>query len=496
MERERTLPGSSSPADTELRSSVRREHLGVETIPEEEQRTTPWTFFILCIGGSVALGSIVYGWIPITLGLGLQDAFTSIVVGTLVGLGPVAIPTVIGSRTGTNNSTSSGAHFGVRGRLIGSTLGLTLTLVATAVAIWTSGGVLVAVAGRLLHTPTGNGALAVSYVVLAVLSSVIAWYGYHGMVRVERWVMVIGGAIALLMLPAFAGKVDLGYKGGQYALGSFASTWLLSALAVGVGSVMFVSTILGDWTRYVSPRRYPTFSRLLPVALLAIAVGYIVPMAIGAAVTTAFADPYAPWPRSLVTAAPGWYAVLLIPMALIGGLGISTELIYSSGLDLDAIVARLTRARATIITSVACVGLILLGSLVWDASESLTAASLILLAVSAPWAAVLVVGYLRCRGEYLANDLQVWNRGLTGGAYWYTGGWSLPAVIAWAAGTTFGLLTVHTTLYTGPWADIANSIDVSFVGSFLIAAVIYPALELLFGARAAQRPSTVEDAQA
>ncbi|MFG1954588.1 hypothetical protein [Micromonospora sp. NPDC048830] len=69
---------------------------------------------------------------------------------------------VIGSHTATNNSTSSGAHFGVRGRLIGSIIGLGMMLLGTAIAIWSSGGVLVAGAARLLHTPTGNGSLALT----------------------------------------------------------------------------------------------------------------------------------------------------------------------------------------------------------------------------------------------------------------------------------------------------------------------------------------------
>lgn len=54
------------------------------------------------------------------------------------------------------------------------------------------------------------------------------------------------------------------------------ATWLLSALAVGVGGVMTMSTIMGDWTRYIPSDRYAA-RRLLPIALLAIAVSYIRP---------------------------------------------------------------------------------------------------------------------------------------------------------------------------------------------------------------------------
>src|SRR5260370_6682737 len=127
----------------------------------------------------------------------------------------------------------------------------------------------------------------------------------------------------------FRGHIRLGYPGGHYALGSLAPTWALSALAVGAGGVMTMATVVGDWSRYVPPAR----RGLLPVGLLAIAVSFITPEAVGAIVTTAFRDPYASFPATLVSAGPGWYAVLLLPAALVGGLGFSAATVYSTGLD-------------------------------------------------------------------------------------------------------------------------------------------------------------------
>jgi purine-cytosine permease-like protein len=227
------------------------EHRGVDRIPERERTGTPWTFAALFLGGSFAPGSITWGWLPITLGLGVVDAITSMLVGTLVGLVVIAPLVVIGTRTATNNATSSGAFFGVRGRLIGSVLGLALLLVTAALAIWTAGGILVAVAARLLGTPTGDAALAVAYIVLAGVSIAIARWGYHLLLRVSAVLFGGGVVFATLLLLAFAGDIDLGYAGGQYALGGRWPTWLLSALAFGVGGVMLVATVVGDWSRYV-----------------------------------------------------------------------------------------------------------------------------------------------------------------------------------------------------------------------------------------------------
>ncbi|WP_214109108.1 purine-cytosine permease family protein [Acrocarpospora catenulata] len=462
----------------ELSQPLSFERHGIDRIPEEKRNSTPWTWFIICAGSSFTLGSVVYGWLPIAFGLGFWASITSMTAGIFVGLIPIAPLIVIGSRTATNNSTSSGAHFGVRGRLIGSGIGLALVLLGMVITIWSSGQVLVAGASRLFDTPTGNGALALAYLALTALSALIGVYGYHLLVRTTLVLTVFGTITVLLMPLAVAGDLNVGYQGGNYILGSFTATWLLSALSVGVGGVMTAATVVGDWSRYVSSRRYPP-RRFLPIALLAVVVSYVIPMGIGTLVTTAFAHPDAPFPQSLITAVPGWYAVLLLPMALLGGLGWSAGMVYSAGLDLSAIATRLTRAGSTTIMSVVGLVIVLGGSLLWNASDALSAISLILLAVSAPWAAIIGVGYLRHRGQYLQDDLQVFNRRERGGRYWYTGGWNLAAVAAWVSGCTFGLLAVQTTLYVGPLANIAGGVDVSFAGSFVIAGVLYPILEAL-----------------
>jgi purine-cytosine permease-like protein len=470
------------------------ERLGVDTIPDPERTGTPWSFAALFLGGSFAPGSLAWGWLPITLGLGVVDAITSIVAGVAVGVVVIAPLVLVGTRTATNNATSSGAVFGVRGRLIGSFLGLLLMLVTAALAVWTAGGMLVGVLARLVGTPTGNGALAAAYILLTVLSILIAVWGYHLLLRVTTAVAVAGVVFAALLLVAFAGKVDPGYAGGQYALGSLGRTWLLSALAFGVGGVMLIATQVGDWSRYVAAERYPT-GRMLRVALPAIAFGFIVPPALGALVTSAFVDPYAPWPQSVVDGAPGWFTLALLFMASVGSLGFSAPVVYSTGLDLDAIVARLSRAGATWITGAAALGLVLLGSLVWDANQSLTAAALILLALTGPWAAIVGIGHLRCRGRYDPDDLQVFNRRQRGGRYWYWHGWNWRAVLAWAVGAAVGLTTVTSTLYTGPLASVAGGVDVSFAASFLVAGVLYLGLETLPRSRArpALTPAAVPD---
>src|SRR3954468_11796167 len=108
------------------------EHNGVDRIPESDRTSTPGTFFVIFIGGSVGLGAVAFGWVGLTFGLGLWATISAIAVGTAVGI-VLLIPLVLlGSRTATNNATASGAAFGVRGRLVGSGIGLATCLISVA----------------------------------------------------------------------------------------------------------------------------------------------------------------------------------------------------------------------------------------------------------------------------------------------------------------------------------------------------------------------------
>ena len=448
------------------------ERNGVDRIPEHDRTSTPGTFFVIFLGGSVGLGAVAFGWVGLGFGLGLGATISAIAVGTLVGVALLIPLVLLGSRTATNNATGSGATFGVRGRLIGSGIGLLTCLVSVALTVWTSGAAGVAVATRLLGLPDSPAAQAVTYALVTAVSAAVAIWGYRWLVRATAAIFAVGGALMLLMPVAFTGAIDWGYGGFGPVLGTFWATWLLVAVTVGVGGALVVCTIVGDWSRYIRPDRHPARS-LAPVAAAALFLGFAVPAAIGAIVSTAFADPTAPFPVSLAQEAPLWYAVPLLPFAVLGGVGLVAQSLYSAGLDLEALVVRTTRARATAVIAVVGVVLVYLGLLAPTVQGAIGAALLVLAELSAPWAVIVGIGFLRTRGRYDADDLQVFNRRQTGGRYWYGGGWHWPAVAAWAAGSIAGLLTIQTLLFSGPLAGIAGGVDVSLLLGALVAAAVY-----------------------
>ncbi|MHA6804344.1 purine-cytosine permease family protein [Salinifilum ghardaiensis] len=449
---------------------------GVDTIPEGDRTGRPRDIVGILLGSNMCLGVVIFGWLPASFGLGFWAAVGSMLCGTVLGIVLVAPLGLISLHTGTNLSTSSGATFGVRGRLVGSVIGLLLSLGYAALTVWTGGAAVVGPLHRILGLPDNGIAFGAVYSVLAVLSVLAAIFGYQLLTRMSKWVAAGTVVLMLLGLLAYAGKFQTGPVTDGYLLGTFWRTWALSAVAAGLSGPMAFITLLGDYSRYVSPRRYSS-ARVCGSLCLGMALGLLTPQLFGT--FTAFASGAAgDYVGPLVAAAPLWFLPPLLLSGLFGTVGNAGVLIYSMGLDLDAIVPPLSRVVATTLVSALSTVLVFLGYFVWDAQNAVTAFVLLLTAVGTPWAVVTLFGFARCRGDYDSESLQVYNRRATGGLYWYAAGWNPRAVLAWAIGSAAGLLSVDTALYTGPLLRLTGGIDVSFLVAATVTAAAFGALTL------------------
>ncbi|MEW2218316.1 cytosine permease [Streptomyces sp. NPDC006990] len=457
------------------------EQHGVDVIPEAERTSSPRDIVSFLIGSNLALGVVIFGWLPVSFGLGFWPAVTSLVAGTLVGTVLVAPLALVSLRTATNLSTSSGAQFGVRGRLLGSAIGLLLSLGYTALTLWVGGDAMVGSLARLFGLPDSAAGYALVYAVLAVCTAGCAVYGYKLLLRLSRVLAL--GMTALLIVGAFAYAPHFTTQapvGTSYLLGDFWTTWLLSVVAAGLSGPIAFITLLGDYTRYMSPARHSS-RRVYLTTCVGLVAGLLIPQLFGTftAVAVGAATDYA---GPLVREAPFWFLVPLLLAASFGSVGNAGLMLYSMGLDLDAILPRTTRTRATYTVAALATALVFLGHFVWDAQDAMTSFVLLLTAVGTPWAVIVLIGHARCRGSYDAEALQVLNRRSVGGRYWYTAGWHLRAALAWAVGSAVGLLAVDTPLYTGPLVPHLGGFDLSFL---LSAAVSATAFLLLAEGRAA-----------
>lgn len=395
--------------------------------------------------------------------------------GTLVGIAFTAPLALVSLRTGTNLSTSSGAQFGVRGRLVGSVVGLLLSLGYTALTLWIGGDVMVGALSRLTGLPDTGLSRAVMYGVLAACTVVGAVFGYRLLLRMSKVLSI--GMVVLLAVGVLAYAPDFTTAAPPdtaYLLGSFWPTWLLAAVAAGLSGPVAFITLLGDYTRYISPAKHSP-RKVLWSTGLGLLVGLLVPQLFGT-YTALAARAGAEYAGPLVDAAPFWYLVPLLVAAAAGSVGNGGLMLYSMGLDLDAIVPKASRTTTTVIAAVVATAFVFVGSFGWDVQGAMTSFVLLLTAIGTPWAVITLIGYVRCRGRYDADALQVFNRRAKGGIYWFRAGWNVPATLSWAVGAGVGLLAVTTPFYEGPLLALTGGVDCSFVLSGLTGALVYTAL--------------------
>jgi purine-cytosine permease-like protein len=458
------------------------ENAGVEYLPEDERDSSPRNLGAVFLGANLTWTNVVFGAFAILFGLSFWQTLASMAVGTVIGTLAVLPTAIIGPRTGTNMTVSSGAFFGIRGRFIGSGLALAIALGFAAVTVWTSGDALVAAGHRLLGTQESSVVHAVAYAAVAALMVTVALYGHATIVAMQKLVVPVVGALMIAGVVAFAGGFNPGASTGEYMLGGFWQTWMLCAVLFAAAPLSYGPTI-GDYTRRISSVRFS--DRQIAVALgVGMFIGVLLPSLFGAFTAMSIAAPTDSYLDDLVNASPAWYVLPIVVISLLGGLSQGVLCIYASGLDLEGLTPRLKRTQTTVITAAVAIVLLYLGVFVFDAVDSVTAMTVALNAVITPWVAILAIGALRNRkGGYDTHDLQAFAQARRGGRYWFTGGWNVPAVIAWVVGATFGVLAVNTALYVGPLANIAGGVDLSTIGSAVLAGVIYAGATLVSPAR-------------
>ena len=143
------------------------------------------------------------------------------------------------------------------------------------------------------------------------------------------------------------------------------------------------------------------------------------------------------------------------------------------GLDMDAILPRLSRLQSTLVVSGIATGLVFLGKFAYDAEAAVTNACLFLTALGTAWIAIALFGYFRMGGAFHKEDLQTFNNRQGGGRYWYRAGWNLKATFAWVFGSICGILGISSVDYSGPIANALGGVDVSIIAPAVVGIALY-----------------------
>ncbi len=449
---------------------------GIDQIPDVERNSNPKNMAAAFAAVQFSFVIVLFGGLIVSFGLGFWSTLTAVTVGVAIGSVIIAVMALSGPLTGTNQSVSSGAYFGVRGRLIGSAIALFIDIVFLALIAWTTGQTLVDGAHILFGTDTGTGPLVVGMIIACVLVVAIGYFGHATLVASYKVWLVVGlifqAVWVLVILPNFHLAGD-----GEYLLGTFMPTWLL-AVTVGISMPLSYITWPNDYGRRMPKSTSPR--ALGGWAWLGMFAGCWIALMLGAIVTMSFTDQSMSLVDGSFAIAPLWF---VIPLMLYGFLGNAVNGgpgVYNSALDLQAFLFRIPRRILVLVIGVVVFAVAILGTVVFDAIDTLNALVLIMIVVVTPWAVITMVGMWLRKGEVSADDLHTFAIPGGKGPYWFTGGVNYRAVTALIVAIIVGCSFSENGLFTGPLASSAGGVDLSFISAGLTGGILYFVFVKLF----------------
>jgi purine-cytosine permease-like protein len=452
------------------------ESFGIDTIPDADRTSTPRDLFRIQFGGANTFATVLLGTFPIFFGLSFWEGVAAAVLGVLAGTLFLMPMGLFGPRTGTNNAVSSGAHLGVTGRIAGSFLSLLTAVAFYSISVWVGGDALVGAFVRLFGAEDSPMLRAGLYGLIGLIVIIVVVYGYQFMLFINRIAVWANSVLMLLAIIAFAGVFDPAYAGtGEYLLGGFWPTFILSALIVMSNPISF-GAFLGDWSRYIPNG---TSNGKLALATFGAQAMTLIPFLFGVATATLVTG--GDYVVGLIGAAPEWYAYLIIIVAFVGGLSTGSTSLYGTGLDFSSVFPKLTRVQATIFIGILAFSFIIIGRLYFDLLGAVNGFVGAIVVTTTPWMIIMAIGFWNRRGWYSPEDLQVFNRGKKGGRYWYTNGINWRAMVAWVVSAVLGLqFAYYPPIITGQWSGVAGGVDLSLLVAIGSAAVLYVGALILF----------------
>lgn len=472
----------SAPADayTETAAFAVEVH-GINSIPERERWAKPKDVFGLIFGGANSISTAVLGTFSVVFGLTFWDGVLAILLGVVIGSVILAPTVFFGPRNGTNNAVSSSAHFGAHGRLIGSMLALFGAFTFLALAVWAAGDAALASLARLFGFEVTNVASGIVYVLMALLLIVICVYGYKLLVLMNRIVPPLVAVLFVVGIVIFATQASFGdalaysvenrWQDPLYIGGFFGAMLIAMSCPISYGP------FLGDYSRYVAPtvnkRSLAMGVILAQVACLgAFLFGHVTASVI--AVDNVDLIMSGDYVGGLVASTPSWFFIPLALISVAGGITTGTSLLYGTGLDFSSIVVVMNRVASTVLIGGISVVFVLVGKFVFDMVASVTTLSTLLVIITVPWIAIMIIGYLTRRGWYEIDSLLVFSRRQQGGKYWFAHGWNLNATISWVLGAAIAILFVNLPgQFVGPFANAAGGVDISLLVALVVPSILY-----------------------
>ena len=161
-------------------SSLQIERRSIDYIPASERHGSPRRLFFIWFGANMQVTAAATGAIAVLIGLSLPWALLALLIGNLFGVTFMAAHSAQGPKLGIPQMIQSRAQFGFYGAIVPLVLVLLMYVGYFAASAILGGAALAAWWGI-------NDKLAT--VIVSLLCTVLAIYGYRMIHQYERWIM-------------------------------------------------------------------------------------------------------------------------------------------------------------------------------------------------------------------------------------------------------------------------------------------------------------------
>lgn len=459
------------------------EQHGIDYIPPTERHGRARELFAVWAMSNVTYLYIVLGGTMILLGLNVWQALAVIVAGNLF-WALVGLLAVSGPSSGTPSGVVARSMFGVRGNRVN------VAIVGWAIAVSYEAINLIvgALAGFAFIEQIGlTASTPVKLIIVAataVVTLAISVYGHATIVRVSNWFAAGLVACCAILAVFVIQAADVHYvptsapHGTALWAAAFAGLTIIASGPLSWGSGADYARYLPETTSPRATAAWTAIGGFAPAVLLG-ALGVLAGTAVD------MTDPQ----TSLAAILPGWFYPVFLLAIVVGSITNNVLTAYSSGLSLQAVGVKASRAFTVFFDGIVGVSLALYALFVSNFMD--TVSSILELSVSllGPSLAIYGADIILRRNRY---DGQALHDESPTSPFWYRNGVNWCGVTAQLFGTVLAVLCVNTTILVGPVASALGGADLSCVVGPVVGSSIYAALTLL--ARRQPSPAAVSPA--
>ncbi|MER5439947.1 cytosine permease [Streptomyces sp. NPDC002790] len=446
---------------------------GIEPVPDAERTAKTRELFPTWVAANISVLLLTMGAsLVVSYKLNFWQAIVVAIAAPIVSYGLVGLIGIAGKRGGAPGMALSRAVFGQRGNLLpGSLIWVarwgweTINAVTGAYAVLT-------VLDILFGIKQNNFLVIVTLLVFVCVTFAISGLGINVVQKCNKYATYFFGVFSVLVLIYLVINTDwsevFGQRAGQTSL-MVAGIGMIAA-----GGVSWIPSS-PDFTRYL-PRTASTRGIIgnsiggagivvLPMVLMGAVMAVSTPDLASAQDPVSF----------LGEILPMWIAVPYLLIALVGMLLINAMSMYSAGFTAQTLGFKVPRHWAVSINAVISLvfGAILMLVATSFMSSFISFLSLLAVAFSA-WVGVFGADMFT-RKHYDAAALIDTTRT---SAYWYKGGFSPAACVAWAVGLVVGLLFTSSTWFSGPLAsnNFIGEYGLGWIVTIVVSGLLYLAL--------------------